>query len=284
VDVGCGDGSLIHSLSELAGSRQATFAGVDRSLDRVRDRGGVVFATSLHEVPRGDFQLVIANELFDALPFARLVRRGDELHELWVAEHDGELDWSEHEASLEYEQYFSDRNVDLADGQFADISLDWTAQYQDFCSFVSRGLILTFDYGHPAAKLFDRRARRFGTAAAYSRHRVTRDLLANPGEQDLTCHINFTDLIDTGERNGFETLYFDRQARFLLSLGITEHPLFKPVFEAAVESAEEGLALREQREDARRLVLPDGIGEDIRVLVQARGMGGEHWSFQRALY
>jgi SAM-dependent MidA family methyltransferase len=244
----------------------------------------VTFVTSLHQVPRGDSQLVIANELFDAFPFARLVRRGTELHELWVAERDGELDWAEHEASLEYEQYFSDRGIDLADGQFADVSLEWAAHYQDLCSFVTRGLIVTFDYGFPSAKLFDRRARRFGTAAAYSRHQVTRDLLASPGEQDLTCHINFSDLIDTGERNGFDTLHFDRQARFLLSLGITAHPLFTPVFDTHIESAEEGLALREQREDARRLVLPDGIGEDIRVLVQARGMGEERWSFQRKLF
>jgi SAM-dependent MidA family methyltransferase len=284
VDVGCGDGSLIHSLSSAAASSDLTFAGVDRSLERAIDGQGVAFATGLREIPGGSNQLVIANELLDALPFARLVRRGDELHELWVAEREGDLDWNEHEASLEYEQYFADRGVELAEGQFADVSLDWTSQYEELCSFVGHGLLVTFDYGFPVDKLFDRRARRFGTAAAYSRQRVTRDLLANPGEQDLTCHINFTDLIRTGERNGFRTLFFDRQALFLLSLGITEHALFTPSTEMRVGSIEEGVALREQREEARRLVLPDGIGEEIRVLVQARGVPEEGWSFQRALY
>ena len=28
-----------------------------------------------------------------------------------------------------------------------------------------------------------------GTARAYYRHEATRDLLARPGEQDLTCHV-----------------------------------------------------------------------------------------------
>jgi len=284
VDVGCGDGSLIHSLSSAAASSDLTFAGVDRSLERAIDGQGVAFATGLREIPSGSNQLVIANELFDALPFARLVRRGDELHELWVAEREGDLDWNEHEASLEYEQYFADRGVELAEGQFADVSLDWTSQYEELCSFVTHGLLVTFDYGFPVDKLFDRRARRFGTAAAYSRQRVTRDLLASPGEQDLTCHINFTDLIRTGERHGFRTLFFDRQALFLLSLGITEHALFTPSTEMRVGSIEEGVALREQREEARRLVLPDGIGEETRVLVQARGVPEEGWSFQRALY
>ncbi|MGZ7080027.1 MAG: SAM-dependent methyltransferase, partial [Thermoanaerobaculia bacterium] len=218
------------------------------------------------------------------MPFARLVGRGDDIHELWVTERDGQLDWAEHEASFEYAQYFADRGIELAEGQFADVSLDWTAAYEELCSFVNRGLIVTFDFGFTADKLFDRRARRFGTAAAYAQHRVTRDLLANPGEQDLTCHINFSDLIETGERNGFRTLFFDRQAKFLLSLGITGHELFTSSTELTIATLEEGIALRESREDARRLVLPDGIGEDIRVLVQSRGMPEEGWSFQRALY
>ena len=217
------------------------------------------------------------------MPFARLVGRGDDIHELWVTERGEQLDWSEYEASFEYAQYFEDREFESAEGQFADV-LDRAAAYAELCSFVTRGLIVTFDYGFTADKLFDRRARRFGTAAAYAQHQVTRDLLANPGEQDLTCHINFSDLIETGERNGFRTLFFDRQAKFLLSLGITGHELFKSSTELTIASLEEGIALRESREEARRLVLPDGIGEDIRVLVQSRGIPEDGWSFQRALY
>jgi SAM-dependent MidA family methyltransferase len=111
--------------------------------------------------------------------------------------------------------------------------------------------------------------RRFGTAAAYSGHRVSRDLLANPGEQDLTAHINFSDL----QRADATTLYFDRMNKFLLAIGIAEHPLFQP-----------GIGDFQEREDARRLVLPDGIGEDLRVLVQGRGVPLDGWSFQRKLY
>jgi SAM-dependent MidA family methyltransferase len=288
VDIGCGDGALIHSLCAASSdaAARARFFGVDRSLERVTDanRPGIDYSTGLGQVEGAAHQLVFANELFDAIPFTRLVSRGEELHELWVTEREGQLDWTEHEASFQYEQYFADRNIELAEGQFADIALDWSSLYEELCAFVTRGLIVTFDYGFTGDKLFDRRARRFGTAAAYSQHRVTRDLLASPGGQDLTCHINFTDLIETGERNGFRTLFFDRQAKFLLSLGITEHELFTSSTELKIASLEEGISLREAREDARRLVLPDGIGEDIRVLVQGRGVPEEGWSFQHALY
>jgi SAM-dependent MidA family methyltransferase len=282
VDIGCGDGSLIHSLYE-AGT-PAQYWGVDRSLERVRDRDGVNFTTNLAEVPRGEAQLIICNELFDALPFARLVMRDDHLHELWVTEREGALEWSEHEAESKYNDYFAERRIELRDGQFADISLDWEPMYEEVCRFVDRGLIITFDYGYPETQLFSGRLRHFGTAAAYSGHQVSRDLLANPGEQDLTAHINFSDLQRAGERSGFSTLFFDRQAKFLLAAGAMDHALLEPLDDIDVASAEAALELREQREDARRLVLPDGIGEDIRVLVQGKGVRGEGWSFQRKLF
>lgn len=288
VDVGCGDGTLINTLCAAAPER-TFFAGIDRSRERLRSRAaaqprGPRFAATLDEIPRNATQLVISNELFDALPFARLVRRGEHLHELWVTERDGALDWNEHEAEARYDDYFATRGVELSDGQFADISLDWELMYADLCRFVEHGLIVTFDYGYPQDQLFRSRMRRFGTAAAYAGQRVSRDLLANPGEQDLTAHINFDDLRRTGESLGFTTLFFDRQAKFLLALGITEHELFRPLMEVVAGSAEEALDLMEQRDDARRLVLPDGIGEDIRVLVQGRGVPLDGWSFQKKLF
>lgn len=281
VDIGCGDGRLINSLYEqVEGVR---FYGVDRALDRVAVRGPQ-FVTTIDQVPRDGAHLLICNELFDAFPFARLVMRGEHLHELWVTERDGKLDWTEHEASVEYEEYFAERGIELADGQFADVSLEWAAYYSDLCRFLEKGLIVTFDYGYPEKQLFLAQARRFGTAAVYSQHRVSRDLLDKPGEQDITAHINFTDLIRAGESSGLRTLFFDRQAKFLLALGATDHELFTPVEKTQVASLAEALALRERKEEARRLVLPDGIGEDIRVLVQSRGMNGEPWIFQRKLF
>lgn len=274
VDIGCGDGALINTL--WSDATRARFYGIDRAL-RVAS-GPAEFFSDLSRVPRNDRQLVISNELFDALPFTRLVMRGDELHELWVTERDEHLDWSEHEAAAPYADYFAEQNIELADAQFADVSLDWRSTYDDICRFVSAGLIVTIDYGLPGSKLFDGRMRRFGTAAAYSQHRVSRDLLANPGEQDLTCHINFSDLQRAGEQNGFTTLFFDTQAKFLLALGATDHELLQP------NENVDSLELREAREQAKRLILPDGIGEDIRVLVQGRGVAADGWSFQRKLY
>ena len=291
VDIGCGDGALLNTLYGALSADDRTrirFYGVDRSLGRLsaeaRANPDLTFARSMGEIPSGAAELIISNELFDALPFARLVQREERLHELWVTERDGELDWTEHEAPAEYEEYFAHRGIDLLAGQFADVSLEWGAYYRELCSRMQRGLIVTFDYGYPERQLFDARARRFGTAASYSQQRVTRDLLREPGEHDITAHINFTDLIRAGEQSGMHTLFFDRQAKFLLALGATEHELFTPVTDLSISSASDAVDLLQSREDAKRLILPDGIGEDIRVLVQSKGLDITGWSFQRKLF
>lgn len=253
VDIGAGDSTLINGVQAEVAENVRFFA-----IDRAR-------GTSIEDVPRDGIHFLFSNELYDAFPFARLVQRGEHLHELWVT---GELDWSEREAPAPYEDYFASHGVELAEGQFADVSLEWEAFHRDLMNRFERALVVTFDYGHPAKKLFDPRARRFGTAAAYAGHRVSRDLLADPGEQDLTCHINFSDLM----RAGGETLYFDRMNKFLLAIGITEHEAFREETDF------------QAREDARRLVLPDGIGEELRVLVQAKNIPLEGWSFQRRLF
>jgi SAM-dependent MidA family methyltransferase len=189
------------------------------------------------------------------------------------------LEWCEKPAPADLVDYFSSRGAELRIGQFADVTPEWGRAYRDICGRFERALVVTFDYGFPTKQLFDPRIRMYGTAAAYRGHEVHRDLFADPGRQDLTAHVNFDDLERAGLESGYATLIFTRQARFLLSIGITDHPLFAPVDERDFGAA---LARHVERENARRLVLPDGIGDEIRVLVQGKGVPGGEWSFQRS--
>ena len=286
VDIGCGDGALLQSvISELPQPvrDRASFWGIDRAAP-LRADGLIHFARELESLPAGLPLLILCNELFDALPFARLVQRNHGLREMYVVSNGDALDWDERPARPLYIEYLEQRGIRLQEGQFADISLGWSELYARVCAHPGVRLVVTFDYGFPQPQLFDARVRNFGTAAAYWRHQVSRDLLARPGEQDLTAHINFTDLISAGESLGFDTLRFARQAEFLLALGITQHRLFIPAAEVETGSLAEAVEQIDQREAARRLVLPDGVGEEIRVLVQGRGVPKAGWSFQQKLF
>lgn len=287
VDIGCGDGSLLNRLfSETpeAVRRRVSLWGVDRASSPPLGQGQIAFLRTIDQLPKDIPLLVFSNELFDALPFARLVQRERGLQELHVIDFERKLEWCEQAAPNRYLEYFASRCIELQSGQFADVSLEWSELYGAICELANVAMVVTFDYGFAQEQLFDFRFRRFGTAAAYYRHRVSRDLLARPGEQDLTAHVNFTDLMKSGEGRGFATLAFLRQAEFLLRIGIAEHHLLAAAPEVKLNSMEEAIAIREQRESARRLVLPDGIGEDIHVLIQVRGIPLEGWSFQRRLW
>src|SRR6202167_6806809 len=80
-------------------------------------------------------------------------------------------------------------------------------------SFV-HGKLLTIDYGYSAEEMFSP-ARTRGTLRAYHQHHVNDDILANPGEQDLTAHVNFSAIQKAGEEAGLKTENFCTQPQFL---------------------------------------------------------------------
>jgi len=55
-----------------------------------------------------------------------------------------------------------------------------------------------------------------GTARAYRRHTQSNDLLADPGQQDLTCHICWDWLADTLRGAGFPSVHLESQEAFLI--------------------------------------------------------------------
>jgi SAM-dependent MidA family methyltransferase len=120
---------------------------------------------------------------------------------------------------------------------------------------LERGRIVLFDYGHRARFLYHPLARRAGTLAVHSGGRRGGDPLECPGEQDLTAHVNWDELLAIGEEEGLASEGPLRQARFLVAGG---------VFDFA-----EGEAAKWR---VFRLVDPGGMGEEISALVQSRGM------------
>jgi SAM-dependent MidA family methyltransferase len=76
------------------------------------------------------------------------------------------------------------------------------------------GLFVAFDYGKTWRELLE--AAPAGTARAYHRHTQSNDLLARPGEQDLTCHICWDWLVEALQQQGFESPRVESQESFLI--------------------------------------------------------------------
>ena len=222
---------------------RAVPGGVER-LDRVEAAGQVD-------------GLVFSYELFDALPIHRLIGRpGGPPGELRVGlDPDGDFTWVEGELSRKSLAALLPEEPALESGQIADLSPDWVPLYQRLAARLGRGLMVTCDYGYETERLLDARIRRRGTLACYRRQRVHRNPFVDVGRQDLTAHVDFGALRRAGEAAGLTTVAFTRQALWLTACGI---------FDDLADSSPES------RQEARMLLDGAGMGEEIRVLVQAR--------------
>ncbi len=259
LDAGCGDGSLLAGVAAAPGGDERELLGWDRV-----ERPLVSPARRITEPeelgPRGVEGLIVAYELFDALPVHRLVGRADgPPGELWVAiDDDGRFAWRPGDLSRpELEHLLGGSR--LEPGQVADLSPGWRPLAARLASSLRRGLLVVFDYGFSRQGLLDSRVRRHGTLACYRRHRVHRDPFRDLGAEDLTAHVDFTTVREAGEEAGLETLAWTRQTRWLLACGLFD--------DLAGASAS-------QRAEARALLDPAGMGDALRVLVQARGLDG----------
>jgi SAM-dependent MidA family methyltransferase len=234
-----------------------------RAWDRVARRvpAGVERVGSLDAVGEGEIEgLIFSYELFDALPVHRLVGREDgSVGEMWVAiDKEGEFGWQEGEVSdSALLDSLMNPDISLQPGQVADVAPGWSPLYGELARRLGRGLLVTCDYGFERERLFDPRVRRHGTLACYTRQRVHRNPFVQVGEQDLTAHVDFTALIRAGEAAGLTTVALTRQALWLTACGLFEE----------LQSAD--LATRH---GAMALLDGEGMGEEIRVLVQAKGI------------
>ncbi|MCL4837082.1 MAG: SAM-dependent methyltransferase [Thermoanaerobaculia bacterium] len=257
LEVGYGDGA---HLAEIARS-----AAAGRRLRGV-DRAGRPLPPPVQSLPdlsvlaAGEIEGVILScELFDALPVHRLVGTDEGVEELWVvAAPGGGFAWQRRPLSDPRLRELVERaGATLAPEQVADLSLDWEPLYRELAARLGRGLLVTFDYGFAGRRLYDARIRRHGTLACHRRHRLHRDALAVPGEQDLTAHVDFDLLRRSGEEEGLVTVGLVSQALWLAACG-----LFSDLAGAPPARRHEAMALLD----------PEGMGSEIRVLVQARGV------------
>ena len=139
---------------------------------------------------------------------------------------------------------------------------DWISQV---CRALDRGFVLTIDYGGRARELYSPEYAQ-GTLVCFNRHAISGDPYVDIGQQDITCQVDFTSLIELGERHGLDTVGYTRQRHFLANLGFQE--LLDTPDPPGLSAARAEL----NRLAMMTLVDPDEYG-DFKVLAQAKGMG-----------
>jgi len=181
----------------------------------------------VHDPPEGFTGCVVSNELVDSLPTHILQKQGDSLAEVFVTV-DGSgrhlIETLSEPSSPETADYLDRFGIpwrEYPEFWRCEVCLAARAWLLQAAARLRRGYVLTIDYGSTARDLYTP-GRRRGTLVAYARHQMNESPLAQPGLQDITAHVNFTELIDAGRDAGLETLGLTSQAEFLGRLGIRE--------------------------------------------------------------
>jgi SAM-dependent MidA family methyltransferase len=86
---------------------------------------------------------------------------------------------------------------------------------------LQQGALLFIDYGFGAREFYHPQRDR-GTLMCHYRHYAHDDALFLPGLQDITAHVDFTAVAETGVDAGLEFLGYTTQAFFLINCGITD--------------------------------------------------------------
>ncbi len=175
----------------------------------------------------------LSNELIDAFPVHIVQKQGEQLYEIYVDVQNGFLVEAPGEpSSAEVAGYLDANKVPwhtYEDGWRAEINLDalgWmehTAQrlLKPGTGRKRHGFILAIDYGDTARRLYIPE-RHYGTLTCYYQHQLTDQPLVQPGEQDLTAHVNFTALIEEARKQGLHLQTLTTQREWLSAMGLYE--------------------------------------------------------------
>jgi SAM-dependent MidA family methyltransferase len=200
--------------------------------------------------------IVFSNELFDAQPCERYVRTNDGWAEIQVQLRGETL--SEGLRPLESAPAYLPREAPVGyqfDAPQAAAQLAAAIGEQPW-----HGLFLAFDYGKSWTELAEETPA--GTARAYSRHRQSNDLLARPGEQDLTCHVCWDWLSDGLRGCGFVPEPILSQEAFLVRFASAA---------LATMTAADAHQLSRRKLAVMQLLHPAHLGQKFQVLSAWRG-------------
>jgi SAM-dependent MidA family methyltransferase len=156
---------------------------------------------------------LVANEFFDALPCRQLVKTADGWHERMVAEDGGRLVFATGPGIVPPE-IVPERLRNAAPGAIFETSPEALALMREIARRIAKagGAALIVDYGHTESGIGD-------TLQVVKAHQHVAPL-SEPGEADLTFHVDFAALAASARAAGAQVCGPMPQGAFLSALGI----------------------------------------------------------------
>jgi SAM-dependent MidA family methyltransferase len=255
-EFGAGSGALAAQLLGTLGERIERYSIIDLS-GALRASQADTLARWAHKVrwldrwPDTMQGVVIGNEVLDAMPVQLLRWDGAGWFERGVVAGKAGLTWQDHATALQ-----PPHPGPFLPGTVTEIHPQAEAFVRTLAQHLRRGLALFIDYGFPEAEYYHPQ-RAGGTLMCHRGHLADAEPLADPGDKDITAHVNFSAVALAAQDAGLDVLGYTSQAHLLINCGLP----------ALLERAD----LRE-RAHAQKLITEHEMGELFKVLALGRGV------------
>jgi len=231
----------------------------------------------LDHLPERIDGVVLGNELLDAMPVRVFEYEGSTVSEVGVgldgarrfALHTRAADAGLRDVVAALRPFFEG-----ADRYRSEVGLQAQAWVRTVGEVLERGAMLLLDYGFPAREYYHPQ-RAQGTLMAHHRHRAHPDVLAAPGLQDVTAHVDFSAVARAGAQAGLDVLGYTSQARFLINCGLLE------MLTQGSADASRTVAGVRQLGAVQTLLSEAEMGELFKVIALGRGVPDETCGFAR---
>jgi SAM-dependent MidA family methyltransferase len=279
LEIGAGSGKLavdiLATLAQLDALPQSGYQILEVSAD-LRERQEVLLRRELPELidrvtwleclPDEHRGVIVANEVLDALPVERFIRRSNGTSQLCVAVDNDAFVLCEREApdylAAAVGAIEAKRGERLADGFSSDVCVAATHWVGDLAQVLRNGVVFLFDYGVTRREYYAAE-RSGGWLRCHFRHHVHDDPLILPGIQDLTAWVDFSAVAEAAVSGGLEIVGFVNQAQFLIGGGLDRQ--LANFSELPIDAQ---LKLSAQ---VKLLTLPTEMGENFKCLGLSRG-------------
>jgi len=177
----------------------------------------------LDSLPDNFVGVMLGNEVLDAVPVHLIYKPAaadpQALCERGVA-YNGELYWQDQPLSAgKLLDLVS--SYELPDDYLTEVSPAALGLVSSLAGALKHGAIILVDYGFSAREYYHPQ-RNLGTLMCHYQHYAHVDPLVYVGLQDITAHVDFTSVANTGEHNGLVLIGFCSQAQFLMNCGILD--------------------------------------------------------------
>ncbi len=223
----------------------------------------------LDALPTDFTGVIIANEVLDALPVERFVRRAGKTLQIRVGLEQNEFVFLERDAPDALVEAVANIEQDLgrplADGYVSDVCLAATPWVAGLGGMLRQGAVFLFDYGVSRREYYAA-DRSDGWLRCHFRHHAHNDPLILPGIQDITAWVDFSAVAAAAVAQGLDVEGFVTQAHFLLSGGLDDELADFADLPPAAQMKLSG--------QVKLLTLPGEMGENFKCLGLSRGLAG----------